>query len=98
MFESLLEKIASELDKSGIPYMVIGGVGCIHFRDMLPKSKVGKKLRREIREEERKNSRPEIQSSTFRAKAPPHRMCLTDYIVVISSDDAISGNLLPAKP
>ena len=25
MFESLLEKIASELDKSGIPYMVIGG-------------------------------------------------------------------------
>ena len=27
---------------------------CLEFRDMLPKSKVGKLLRREIREEERR--------------------------------------------
>ena len=31
----------------------------IEFRDMLPKSKVGKLLRREIREEERRRGTPE---------------------------------------
>jgi long-chain acyl-CoA synthetase len=33
----------------------------IEYRDMLPKSKVGKFLRRQLREEERKKERKKIQ-------------------------------------
>ncbi|HEY6106457.1 MAG TPA: AMP-binding protein [Anaeromyxobacteraceae bacterium] len=42
----------------------------VEFRDMLPKSKVGKVLRRELRSEEKRKSEPE-RSSPSRAAGPP---------------------------